>query len=150
CRRCWPPRPTCPWSTCRAWPRCASAPAPTTRASPGRPVRLAFVSPRFLFPADEGGKIRTGQVLRGMRGGSFGITLLAPAPPPGDWQAELDGVCDRFVPWPPQQRCAAHKLTRLRHLLGPLPIPVATDRHEPARRVIADTLAEGCDVVVFD
>lgn len=113
-------------------------------------MRLLFVSPRFLFPADEGGKIRTGQVLRGMQGGPFEITLLAPAPDSGEWSAELAEICDEFVPWPPIRRGPAHKLTRLRHLAGRLPIPVATDRHEPARRVIAEQLARAPDVVVFD
>ncbi|GJM21643.1 MAG: biofilm formation protein PslH [Planctomycetota bacterium] len=113
-------------------------------------MRLLFVSPRFLFPADEGGKIRTGQVLRGMKGGAFEITLLAPAPATNEWQSELDELCDHFVSWTPQVHGSAHKLTRLRHLFGGLPIPVATDRHEPARRVIAEQLALQPDVAVFD
>ena len=31
--------------------------------------RLLFVSPRFLFPLDQGGKIRTANILRQMKGG---------------------------------------------------------------------------------
>ena len=42
--------------------------------------RLLFVSPRYLLPADSGGKIRTGQVLRGLKNGTFEIVLAAPAP----------------------------------------------------------------------
>ncbi len=42
---------------------------------------LLFVSPRFLFPVDSGGKIRTTQVLRGMKGGRFRIKLMSPATP---------------------------------------------------------------------
>ncbi len=34
---------------------------------------LLFVSPRFLFPVDSGGKIRTTQILRGLKGGRFNI-----------------------------------------------------------------------------
>ena len=30
--------------------------------------RLAFISPSFLFPNDAGGKIRTTNVLRGLKG----------------------------------------------------------------------------------
>ena len=49
-------------------------------ATAGRP-RLLFISPRFLFPMDQGGKIRTGNILRGMKGGAFEVTLASPAPP---------------------------------------------------------------------
>ena len=45
----------------------------------GKP-RLAFVSPLFLFPADAGGKIRTTNILRGLKG-AFDVTLLSPAAP---------------------------------------------------------------------
>ena len=40
-----------------------------------RQLRLLFVSSRYLFPTDSGGKIRTVNVLRGMKGGAFEITL---------------------------------------------------------------------------
>ncbi len=41
--------------------------------------RLLFISPRFLFPLDEGGKIRTVGILRAMKGGEFEITLASPS-----------------------------------------------------------------------
>jgi polysaccharide biosynthesis protein PslH len=65
-----------------------------------RKPRLAFVSPVFLFPNDAGGKIRTTNILRGMKGGHFDLTLLSPAAPDQTerWQPELQGVCDEFVP----------------------------------------------------
>ena len=44
----------------------------------GRP-RLAFVSPVFLFPNDAGGKIRSTNILRGLKGGVFDVVLLSPA-----------------------------------------------------------------------
>ena len=43
--------------------------------------QLLFVSPRFLFPMNEGGKIRTANTLRHMKGGAFEIVLASPAPP---------------------------------------------------------------------
>ena len=59
--------------------------------------RLLFVSSRYLFPTDSGGKIRTVNILRGMKGGAFEITLASPRPArPGD-AAETDSVCDRFA-----------------------------------------------------
>ena len=42
-------------------------------------LRLAFISPVFLFPTDAGGKIRTSNILRGLKGGAFEVTLLSPA-----------------------------------------------------------------------
>ena len=40
-------------------------------------LRLLFVSPRFLFPLNEGGKIRTVGMLRAMKkDGPFDITLV--------------------------------------------------------------------------
>ena len=64
--------------------------------------RMLFVSPRFLFPTDSGGKIRTVQVLRGMKGGAFSITLASAASPTDErrFACEIESVCDRFVAWP--------------------------------------------------
>ncbi len=115
--------------------------------------RLLFLSARFLFPVDSGGKIRTTQVLRGMRGGAFDITLAAPAAP-GAAQAhaeELATVCDRFVGWPAPARGPLFPLLRLRHLASSLPVAVATDRSAAGRRAVAAALADGpCDLLVVD
>jgi len=46
--------------------------------------RMLFVSTRYLFPVDSGGKIRTTQILRGLKGGRYSATLVSPAPP--DWK----------------------------------------------------------------
>jgi len=114
--------------------------------------RLLFVSPRFLFPADSGGKIRTGQILRGMKGGAYEIALVSPVPAGGQvrFAAEIAAVCDRFAAWPEPRRGPAFRLTRLRHLASRLPVPVATDRSRPGRRAVAAELARRPDVVVFD
>lgn len=112
--------------------------------------RLLFVSTRFLFPIDSGGKIRTTQILRGMKGRRFEVTLASPAP--ADYarrfSRELDGIADRFVHWPQHER--AGNAERLRHILSSLPIPVATDRSAAGRKVVAAELAAGFDVVVVD
>jgi glycosyltransferase involved in cell wall biosynthesis len=113
--------------------------------------RLLFVSPRFLFPSDSGGKIRTRDILRGMKGGRFEITLVSPEPPGGaqEFAEELRRVCDRFVGWR-----AAHGLVRtLRRcmaIVSSLPIPVAGDREEVGCRAVAAELALEPDVVVAD
>ncbi|HEV2851314.1 MAG TPA: glycosyltransferase [Thermoanaerobaculia bacterium] len=122
------------------------APGPSLRR------RLLFVSPRFLFPMDNGGKIRTVQILRGMKGGAWEITLASPVPPDGRtrFAAELSAVCDRFASWPEPRRGRAFRLTRMRHLVSRFPVPVATDRSDAGRRVVAAELAGRPDVVVFD
>ena len=113
----------------------------------GRP-RLLFISPRFLFPADQGGKIRTSNILRHMKGGAFEIVLAAPAPiGHARFAADIDSVCDRFVHWP------EHKPTQARRaqaLFNRLPVAAATDRSIAGSRVIASALAEQPDIVLAD
>jgi glycosyltransferase involved in cell wall biosynthesis len=115
-------------------------------------LKVAFISPVFLFPADAGGKIRTGNILRGLKeSGQFDITLLSPATreQQREWQAELDRQCDRFVGWqpsPPQPRWK-----RAPDLLSSLPINVAADRTPAALEAVEKALAaERFDIVVFD
>ena len=63
--------------------------------------RLLFISPRFLFPMDEGGKIRTANILRGLKGGAFEVALASPAPSDaGRFRDGIDDACDLFVSWP--------------------------------------------------
>jgi polysaccharide biosynthesis protein PslH len=125
---------------------------PAARTPDSRRPLLLFISPRFLFPTDNGGKIRTVQILRGMKGGAYEIALASPAPPEGRdrFAADLAAVCDRWVAWPEPRRGPTFQVTRMRHLLSRLPVPVATDRSRPGRRVVAAELARGPDVVVFD
>jgi glycosyltransferase involved in cell wall biosynthesis len=117
----------------------------------GRP-RLLFVSPRFLFPTDSGGKIRTAQVLRGMRGGRFEVTLVAPAPPSAGtrFAAELDAVCDRFGGWPDRRGSRWFSLMRAASLLSRLPVSVATDQSNEAQALVTAELSRQPDVIVFD
>ncbi len=108
---------------------------------------LLFVSPRYLFPLDQGGKIRTANTLRGMKGGRFELHLAAPLPPDRRDEAELAQICDRFLPWPAPQ---ASRARRLAAVLDPLPIGVATDRSGAGRAVVAQALAARPDVLVAD
>src|SRR3990172_4980907 len=91
---------------------------------------LLFISPQFLFPANTGGRIRTTNVLRGLKGAQFEITLLSPLPEPGSapYTAELGEVCDRFAGWPVPRRGLSYALLRAMQLLGDLPVSVASDR----------------------
>ncbi|MEZ5515398.1 MAG: glycosyltransferase family 4 protein [Steroidobacteraceae bacterium] len=114
--------------------------------------QLLFVSTRFLFPADSGGRIRTTEVLRNMLGGAFEITLTSPATTEErtGFAAELASVCDHFVPWQAPLLGGAAQLTRLRHIAGHLPIPVATDRSAAGRQTVAAQLARKPQLAVFD
>jgi polysaccharide biosynthesis protein PslH len=114
----------------------------------GRP-RLLFVSPRFLLPADSGGKIRTGGILRGMKDGTFEITLASPAPAGAaiHYAGDLTRLCDHFISW--QERSRGH-FWRMLHLFSALPIPVATDGSSKGKALLRNALATRPDVVVVD
>ncbi|MGI9305371.1 MAG: glycosyltransferase [Gammaproteobacteria bacterium] len=113
---------------------------------------MLFVSPRFLFPASTGGQIRTSQILRGLKGGNFEITLISPSPPHAEtrFKKELSGVADRLVVWQESHRGLWFRIARLKHLFSRLPIPVATDRSTEGRKTVAQQLAKRPDLVVFD
>jgi glycosyltransferase involved in cell wall biosynthesis len=116
----------------------------------GKP-RLAFISPLFLFPNDAGGKIRTTNLLRGLKGGAFNVTLLSPATAQQQsrWTAEIQSVCDRFLGWEPT--LVRPRWQRALDLLKELPVNVVGDRTPQALTAVRDTLADGkFDVAVFD
>ncbi|MSO99529.1 MAG: glycosyltransferase [Acetobacteraceae bacterium] len=110
--------------------------------------RLLFVSPRFLFPMDQGGKIRTGNILRAMKGGAFEVTLASPAPADiGRFAADLDAACDHFVSWPERP---PSKIGRALSLASAIPVAVAGDRSAEGSASVARALADKPDVVVVD
>lgn len=127
--------------------------AASADATPGRrPLKVAFVSPVFLFPADAGGKIRTGNILRGLKeSGQFDVTLLSPATAEQqrEWRGELGRLCGRFIGWAPSP--PRPRWQRAPDLLSRLPINVAADRAPAALAAVEQALAaERFDVVVFD
>lgn len=110
--------------------------------------RLLFVSPRFLFPMDQGGKIRSGNILRGLRGGAFDLTLASPAPVDhARYASDLASACDRFVWWPERRPSRLHRILALG---SRLPVAAATDRSAAGSGVIREALAARPDVVVVD
>lgn len=113
---------------------------------------LLFVSTRFLFPVDSGGKIRTTQVLRGLKGGKFRVVLASPATEAlvARYQNEINQVCDEFHCWPDPNRGPLFNYMRMRFLPGSLPIPVRTDRHRKGLITVASLLAKRPSVAVFD
>lgn len=110
--------------------------------------RLLVLSPRFLFPLDQGGRIRTANTLRHMKGGEFHLTLLSPAPPDAaHWSEETERVCDRFLSWPEP---STSNLGRALALPGRLPINVASDASAAGRNMVASALAERPDAILID
>jgi polysaccharide biosynthesis protein PslH len=113
--------------------------------------RLLFVSPVFLFPADTGGRIRTTNIMRGLKGGAFDITLVSPASAAQHrtWSERIDALCDRFVAWPPATE--RPRWSRARHLLAGLPVNVMADRYRAAMRAVSELLrTDRFDIAVFD
>jgi hypothetical protein len=101
--------------------------------------RLLLVSPRFLFPMNEGGKIRTANILRNLKGGAFEIILASPAPADtGAFAADIDAVCDRFVSWPARRPATRERVLAL---AASIPVGVATDRSAAGQAVIARAIA---------
>jgi glycosyltransferase involved in cell wall biosynthesis len=115
--------------------------------------QLLYISPRFLFPADCGGKIRPRDILRGLkRGGRFDITLVSPEPAGGSrrFADDLQSVCHRFAGWPEQERGMLSALRRYLLLMSTLPVAVASDRSAEGRRCVMSELQRKPDVVVAD
>lgn len=113
--------------------------------------RLGFVSPVFLFPSDAGGKIRTTNILRGLKGGNFEVVLVSPATAEQQqrWHAEIDAICDEFVAWTPAP--TAPRWARAADLLGSLPVNVAADRTAPGLAAVGQLCDRpDVDLVVFD
>ena len=118
-----------------------------TQAKP----RLVFISPVFLFPNDAGGKIRTTNILRGMKGGAFDITLVSVASVDQTqrWAAEIRGVCDEFISWKPAVE--RPRWRRAIDLLDTLPVNVTADRTPHGVAVVSGLASSSdIDVMVFD
>lgn len=112
---------------------------------------LVFISTIFLFPTDAGGKIRTTNILRGLKGGRFKIILLCPATSQQQevWSNELNEICDEFLSWEPRQE--KPRWQRLGQLLSQLPVNVANDKTIEGVKALKElNESNKFDLVVFD
>jgi glycosyltransferase involved in cell wall biosynthesis len=117
----------------------------------GTKPRLVFISPVFLFPNDAGGKIRTTNILRGLKGGAFEVTLLSVASPEQTrrWAKELEGVCDEFISWQPTP--SRPRWLRALDLADALPVNVVADRTKHGMEAVrAVAIRPDIDLMVFD
>jgi len=117
-----------------------------------RRPRLLFISPHFLFPADSGGRIRTTQILRGLKGGAFKITLVSPAEPHAaeSFRRQLDEICDVFRSWPAEPRLRTRSVRRAFRLFSDLPVSVVDEWSDAGRKAVETELKRGHDLVVLD
>ncbi|MBF0604429.1 MAG: glycosyltransferase [Nitrospirae bacterium] len=116
--------------------------------------KILFATPRFLFPLDTGGQIRSAKILRAAHGTLLDVTLISPATPQElhTYGQELKGVCDRFIPYAPRWKNPLSRwLGRVFSLMGPWPVSVATD-FSPSfqqlllqQRALGNHCAEVCD-----
>lgn len=114
---------------------------------------LTFISPRFLFPTDSGGKIRTTQVLRGLRDGEFNICLVMPSTDADRtaYAAQIDAICDELVTWEkPRVSKILSIIKKLAWSMDKYPIPVRSDWDPAGARVVQSALEQESDIVVFD
>lgn len=113
--------------------------------------RMAFVSTMFLQPEDTGARIRTCNVLRGLKGGQFDITLLGPGAEDQKqrYAQELQGLCDRFISWdPPAEK---PRWMRAADVVGRWPVNVLSSVAGDAIPTVSRVLSEQkFDLVVFD
>jgi len=97
--------------------------------------RLLFVSPRFLFPVDSGGKIRTTQTLPRPEGRALSASASCP-PQRGAVRAapcRAREVCDEFLWWPDSRKARrSHRASG--PALNALPLPVRADWTRPRCR----------------
>lgn len=120
--------------------------------APTAKPRLLFVSPQFLFPMDAGGKIRTANILKRLKGRAFHIDLISPAAP-GEadrWAKDLQSVCDEFHPWPMNSATPLARARRIFGLFSALPVSIWTDATDTARRAVSAGLARQPALVIYD
>jgi glycosyltransferase involved in cell wall biosynthesis len=101
---------------------------------------VLFVSKRFLFPMDEGGKIRTGKLLEKLRD-RFEISLVSHVEHPKDdpHLPAMRSLCAdlHLVPWRPVDRTSwRFYVGVLRRIASRHPVAVANDYSAPFARAI--------------
>jgi sugar transferase (PEP-CTERM/EpsH1 system associated) len=126
----------------------------------GRPktsgrLRLLFVSKRFPFPADGGGKIRTAKLVEHLSR-DFDVTLVCNVEHPVDdpYLSQARRLCAEFVPVPwkePTKYGVRFYADVLRYLASRHPVSVARDYSPPFAARVHALAAEGrFDVLVCD
>ncbi len=113
---------------------------------------LLFVSPQFLFPMDAGGKIRSANILRRLKGGAFETRLVMPATDDERvrWKGEIETLADSAALFHPAPRNLFWKARRAAGLFGATPISAHADAGREAKFAVSAAIAERPDLVAFD
>ena len=125
------------------------------RASGSGRLRVLFVSKRFPYPADTGGKIRTARLLEHL-GREIDITLISNVEHPKDdpYLGDVQKLCARFepVPWREVPKRSPRFYARvIRRLASRYPVSVAGDYSRPlAERIRACLTRDRFDLLVCD
>lgn len=120
-----------------------------------QPLKILFLSQRFLFPMDTGGKIRTGKILEQLsRKAELTVISNVESPKDDPYLPEMSRLCRKFipVPWKETERynlkfylkIAAQSLSRY-------PISVLND-YSPAleQAVLEELQRENYDLAICD
>ncbi|MEL6372028.1 MAG: glycosyltransferase [Pseudomonadota bacterium] len=121
-------------------------------SSHARKPRLLFLSPQFLFPMDAGGKIRTANILKNMKGGAFHIDLVMPADEAQqlDWAPYIDQLADEVYFFAPPPEGLSRQISRLATLFTALPVAVRSEARAAARDAFDAGLRRKPDFILFD
>jgi len=118
-------------------------------------MKILFLSQRFLFPMDTGGKIRTGNILRELKK-QADLTVISNTESPKDdeYLEQMQGLCQRFVsvPWKETKRHTLWFFIKLAfQSLSRYPISVLNDYSPSLEKALQDALEEEIyDLVVCD
>ena len=118
-------------------------------------LRVLFLSQRFLFPMDTGGKIRTGKILEQLKK-KVSLTVISNVESPKDdaYIEDMAGLCDRFipVPWIETQRYNLKFYAKLlKQSFSPFPISVLNDYSSALENAVLAELKESeYDLAICD
>jgi len=114
--------------------------------------KLLFVSPQFLFPMDAGGKIRSVNILKNMKGGAFEISLLAPADQDEQerWANEIAEICDHFSGFEPDVTGLKRSVARVLALGSARPVAVRSEARKVAKQAVQKAMEGKPDLVIYD
>lgn len=117
----------------------------------GKPT-LLFISPQFLFPLDAGGKIRSANILKNLKGGAFATRLLMPARAEEEarYRDDIAALADETALYRPAPRDAAWKVRRAAAFFSAIPISVAADAVAASKSAVRAALLKKPDLVLFD
>jgi len=123
----------------------------TGRVETGRPT-LLFVSPQFLFPMDAGGKVRSANILKHLKGGAFETQLLMPATDEERrrWKSDIDTLADKIALYRHAARDWPWKARRAAGFFGGAPISAFADADAATKEAVSEAIHARPDLVVFD